>query len=369
ELEEKLRQSEATSEQHKSNYDVLYNRLTQVKHILVKLKQVEAELEEARTQLDTATTKTTELEARCATVSAEKEALAAALAAMKQETTDLNTECDRLSHDLAKLRREYQLRDDSATQEKDSLVSSNHKLAKKIEEMKAAREDSRVVQLEEQATVKELQSQMDEFQAQSKAKDVEISILTKEKTESQNHIAFLEKKITDQDMMMAQTAARNEQTVLRLQEQLVTSMNETAELSTKIEQALGVQTLLDEALKDSHNKQLQIGKLRHEAIILNEHLTKALKLIKKDHESENVDKQLITNLFLQFLAIQRGDKKKFQVLQLISGILGWDEQQQQQAGLVGRVGVGAAGEEREGRVRESFVSLWTEFLDKESRAK
>lgn len=36
-------------------------------------------------------------------------------------------------------------------------------------------------------------------------------------------------------------------------------------------------------------------------------------------------RQLVTNHFLQFLSLDRSDPKKFQVLQLISALLGWTE--------------------------------------------
>jgi hypothetical protein len=43
---------------------------------------------------------------------------------------------------------------------------------------------------------------------------------------------------------------------------------------------------------------------------------------------------IVTNHFLQFLAKDRSDPKKFQVLQLIAALLGWTDEQKEQAGLV-----------------------------------
>jgi len=42
--------------------------------------------------------------------------------------------------------------------------------------------------------------------------------------------------------------------------------------------------------KEVKEKNLLIGKLRHEAIVLNDHLTKALKYIKKTKPEETIDK-------------------------------------------------------------------------------
>ena len=95
--------------------------------------------------------------------------------------------------------------------------------------------------------------------------------------------------------------------------------------------------------KEVKEKNLLIGKLRHEAVILNDHLTKALRYLKKGKPEDNIDKfvlpprhfrlcvimtvlrQLVTNHFLHFLALERADPKKFQVLQIIAALLGWSD--------------------------------------------
>lgn len=87
---------------------------------------------------------------------------------------------------------------------------------------------------------------------------------------------------------------------------------------------------LDRALpfeKEVKEKNLLIGKLRHEAVILNDHLTKALRFLKQRKPEDMVDRQLVTNHFLHFLALDRTDPKKFQVLQLIAALLAWNEGQ------------------------------------------
>jgi len=92
-----------------------------------------------------------------------------------------------------------------------------------------------------------------------------------------------------------------------------------------------------------------IGKLRHEAIVLNDHLTKALRFLKKAKPEDNIDRyalllivpcilliqprQIVTNHFLHFLALDRSDPKKFQILQLIAALLNWTDEQKEQAGL------------------------------------
>jgi len=77
--------------------------------------------------------------------------------------------------------------------------------------------------------------------------------------------------------------------------------------------------------REVKEKNLLLGKLRHEAVILNDHLTKALRFLKKGRPEDNVDRQIVTNHFLHFITLDRSDPKKFQILQLIAALLGWTE--------------------------------------------
>lgn len=77
--------------------------------------------------------------------------------------------------------------------------------------------------------------------------------------------------------------------------------------------------------KEVKEKNLLIGKLRHEAVTLNDHLTKALRFLKKGKPEDNVDRHIVTNHLLHFLALDRSDPKKFQILQLIAALLGWTD--------------------------------------------
>ena len=48
--------------------------------------------------------------------------------------------------------------------------------------------------------------------------------------------------------------------------------------------------------KEVKEKNLLIGKLRHEAVILNDHLTKALRYLKKGKPDDNIDKYATQSL-------------------------------------------------------------------------
>ncbi|GEM07466.1 hypothetical protein Rt10032_c03g1483 [Rhodotorula toruloides] len=69
------------------------------------------------------------------------------------------------------------------------------------------------------------------------------------------------------------------------------------------------------------------------AVILNEHLTEALRRLKKDQSETSVDRRLVSNVLITFLNTPRGDAKRFEMLQLIASILSWTDDQREKVGL------------------------------------
>ncbi len=84
--------------------------------------------------------------------------------------------------------------------------------------------------------------------------------------------------------MSSQTQIEN------LKKQLKDVENRAAEATANVD---STKQELERALpfeKEVKEKNLLIGKLRHEAVILNDHLTKALRYLKKGKPEENIDK-------------------------------------------------------------------------------
>jgi len=69
------------------------------------------------------------------------------------------------------------------------------------------------------------------------------------------------------------------------------------------------------------------------AVILNQHLTEALRRLRKSSSEFNVDRRLVTNVLLTFLATPRGDSKRFEMLSVIASVLSWDDGEREKAGL------------------------------------
>ncbi|KAK7047397.1 hypothetical protein VNI00_006628 [Paramarasmius palmivorus] len=148
-----------------------------------------------------------------------------------------------------------------------------------------------------------------------------------------------------------------------------------AELSLEESQTNNSRT--QELEKEVKEKNLLIGKLRHEAVIINEHLMEALRRLRRNSTDHNVDRRLVTNVLLSFLTTPRADAKRFEMLSLLATILAWSDAEREKAGLQRSAGSGppqqgsggsfwrrpsAVGEVQKTDETESFSRLWVEFL-------
>jgi hypothetical protein len=94
-------------------------------------------------------------------------------------------------------------------------------------------------------------------------------------------------------------------------------------------------------------------------VILNEHLNEALRRLRRTAMDRDtaVDRRLVTNILLAFLGAPRGDAKRFEMLKVLSDILGWGEPEREKAGLqrapgaLSRAASGRAGADAESEVR------------------
>ncbi|KAJ3857975.1 hypothetical protein EV368DRAFT_70603 [Lentinula lateritia] len=139
--------------------------------------------------------------------------------------------------------------------------------------------------------------------------------------------------------------------------------------------------------KEVKEKTVLVNKLRHEAVIINEHLMEALRRLRKNSSDTNVDRRLVTNVLLSFLTTPRADAKRFEMLSLLSSILSWSDIEREKAGLQRSHqssvispsssfwrrtstsdGSGKSAELQKTDETESFSRLWVEFLLTEAAA-
>lgn len=347
------------------NYKATQEELESTQSELELLKGVVAQLTQDKKALEDAE----EVYAiRCKSAEAEKIKLAQTIEQLKTESTDLNAECDRLSLQLTTLRREFQSKDDSLLDEKYTLENEVSRLTKKLNEQKAQFSELTLAQEEISMENKSLALVIEELKERIESQDLQAETHKSNLEEVSKHweskYNALEQDIKGKESEAASLSKQLDLLLKEKNEALAAVEEKSAELERLVEETSKIAPLQEEL----QSKQLIIGKLRHEAIILNEHLTKALAMLKQQLNSSNntVDRELISNVILNFILIPRGDTKKFEALQLLSSLLEWDEQRKIQAGLLH----GKSGGTDDGRaLRLGFVSMWTDFLEKESSKK
>ncbi|KAG5220119.1 Guanylate kinase [Salix suchowensis] len=100
---------------------------------------------------------------------------------------------------------------------------------------------------------------------------------------------------------------------------------QSAECRASIRETQSSSSRVHDLEKEVKEKNLLIGKLRHEAVIINEHLMEALRRLRRNSSEVNVDRRLVSNVLLSFLTTPRGDAKRFEMLGLLATVLSWSD--------------------------------------------
>ena len=288
-LKTDLEESEAAKEQAETQYETLMGRVGQIKETLGdRLKRDKKELEEANGRIE-------ELETA-------HEALQRGATALEGDAARLREELQEATRELTALRSRGHLSQQNWLKEKDDLTRAAAHLRRELESTSSAMGEWEVIAMEERAVHQSLSDKAGDLEEQlAAARDAH------------------ERAAADRD---AQARALDglQRALLEIQEARKRELREMVESSEAQLQALKrraaeAETLAAEAEtaraalateaertapfeREVKEKNLLIGKLRHEAIILNDHLTKALKYIMKNKPEENVDRWVF--LFLPF---------------------------------------------------------------------
>ncbi|KAL8932392.1 MAG: hypothetical protein Q9211_006340, partial [Gyalolechia sp. 1 TL-2023] len=374
-LDERTREKEQAETQYRN----LLGKVNTIRSQLGERLKADAEdLAQAKGRIE-------ELEEQCDRLRTENEARTAELIAITEEG-------EQRSKELSSLRNRTALSQQNWTKERDDLVQREALAREEFEAAKHAMQDWEILAMEERS-IRESMSE--------RVADLEEQLLTQrdayEKAASERDSQSLTVDGLQRALQEIQDARRkelrdlveNSQAQTRsLQKQLQDAQQQASEANYTL---VTTQKELERALpfeKEVKEKNLLIGKLRHEAVILNDHLTKALRYLKKGKPEENIDKQIVTNHILHFLALERADPKKFQVLQIIAALLGWTDEQREQAGLA-RPGASNPNlrvpmspwhrtpstpalstdffPENSSNRKESLAELWSDFLEQEAQ--
>ncbi|KAJ9405104.1 hypothetical protein DTO045G8_7117 [Paecilomyces variotii] len=379
-LQQKLEESESKKERAESQYQKLLERVNTIKSQLgERLKEDAEEIGQARARIE-------ELEEQNSNLNAELDAKTSELSVMAEEA-------EQRSKELSILRDRTSLSQQNWLKEKEELLEQETYLRTEFEEAKQAMHNWEVLAMEERSIRENLEGKVVDIEEQLSALREAYEKAVSERDSQAVTVDGLQRALQE-----IQTARKKE-----LRELVESSDAQLEELRQSVRNAEKRESEAQEALqhaqkelerllpfeKEVKEKNLLIGKLRHEAVTLNDHLTKALRFLKRGKPEDNVDRHIVTNHLLHFLALDRSDPKKFQILQLIAALLGWTDEQREQAGLArpgtstasSRLRVPSATMHRNPSTpslvsefmdsgnasRESLAELWSNFLEQEAQ--
>ncbi|KAG6138286.1 hypothetical protein E4U35_004409 [Claviceps purpurea] len=375
-----LEDSNSAKEHAEEQYQTLLERVEKIKESLSgRLKRDKADLEEARERID-------ELEAENEELRGSAQATGGDVDKLKQELQDATTE-------LSSLRSRNNLSAHNWQKEKEELTKTVQHLKDEMKTTANAMGEWEVLAMEERSIKENLWDKVSDLEEQlaTLRRNYEAAAADRDSQSTlvdnlQNALREIQdaRKKELRDMVeTTESQLQAHKTLVRQAEARARDAEEAKETLTKeLERTAPFESEVRE-------KNLLIGKLRHEGIVLNDHLTKALRYLKKTKPEDNVDRQVITNHLLHFLTLDRGDAKRFQVLQVMAGYLDWTDEQREQAGLARpgastgslrlptspfhrtpsspSLSVDIFSEPTSARDRESLSELWASFLERSAQ--
>ncbi|KAK3714177.1 hypothetical protein LTR37_007979 [Vermiconidia calcicola] len=324
---------------------------------------------------------------------------------LQESMSELNEQMESQASEIETLRSRTNLSTSNWAKERDDLITREAYMREEYEVAKQAMQDWEILATEERARREMLEERATELEEQLEAQREAYERVRNEAETQGSTVDGLQRALRDvQDERKRELREMVEQSQSQLEALRAQSKSAEDAAGELRKQLAEIQRDLDRAQpfeEEVKEKNLLLGKVRHQNVILNEHLVKALRFLKRGNKEDNVDRHLVTNYLLQFLALDRSDAKKFQVLQLIAALLGWSEEQKESAGLVRQGGQGSSYASGSGSLRipnvsslsfrrspstpslsaafvpespsgtatkESLAELWSEFLEREAEA-
>lgn len=280
-LRTQLEEAESAKEQAEEQYQTLLGRVEKIKETLgERLKRDRAELEEANQRVE-------ELEAQ-------NEELQNRDSSAQDEVSRLRVELQESNRELSTLRSRSNLSQQNWLKEKDDMARQVQHLRNELESTSSALGEWEVIAMEERQTRESLADKASDLEEQLVSLREAYERAAEERDSSLQTIDGLQRALQE-----IQEARRKElrDLVESSEEQLQAMKKRVEEADLRVAEAEGAKEKLAKELertapfeKEVKEKNLLIGKLRHEGIILNDHLTKALRYLKKTKPDEQVDR-------------------------------------------------------------------------------
>lgn len=218
-------------------------------------------------------------------------------------------EGEQRSKELSSLRNRTTLSQQNWTREREDLIQREAYAREEFEAAKQAMQDWEVLAMEERSIRENLAERVADLEEQVTGHREAHEKAASERDSQALTVDGLQKALREiQDGLLALLFSRSllmiparrrelrelvensQSQVESLQKHLKEVENRASEAATALD---STRQELERALpfeKEVKEKNLLIGKLRHEAVILNDHLTKALRYLKKGKPEENIDK-------------------------------------------------------------------------------
>lgn len=276
-----LEETETAKDHAETQYQSLLGRINTIKSSLgERLKADKQELAEAKEQME-------ELESH-------NEALSSKAKSFEAEVKRLEQEADESSKELSSLRNRHNLSQQNWVNEREDMVNQTRQLKDEAEAAKEAMGDWEVLAMEERSMREGLTERVRDLEEQfSLQKESYEEVVLERDSQSQSlegmQRALLEVQESRKRELREMVESYEEQ--LQGLKKLVQDSDARATEAETLKSDL--QTELDRLVpfeKEIKEKNLLIGKLRHETIILNDHLTKALRYLKKAKPEDNIDR-------------------------------------------------------------------------------
>ncbi|KAI8062598.1 hypothetical protein BC940DRAFT_261691 [Gongronella butleri] len=294
---------------------------------------------------------------------------------LRHRVAELTTELEQAKANVDEMRATLVAREQAAAQQLDTNEKHLTQLQRRVETLQGERDELEMHAMDLDARSHQIQQEYEATLAEltrcKKQMEIDMESSASERASLLNLQSVLEEFQAGKDAEV-QAAVEHMERQLDLAKKSWAEYEERARIAeTKLDQFQQDMAKTQQYEQEIKEKTLLIGKLRHEAIILNEHLVEAMRRLKEETSENNVDRQLVTNLVVGFFNAPRGDRKRFDILSIIANVLQMNEEQKEQVGLIrakpnGARSPGYQNQTKEEEPRESFTDAWISFLLKES---
>lgn len=206
----------------------------------------------------------------------------------------MTSEIQAQSKELSSLRNRANLSQQNWLKEREDLIEQEAYIREQYQNAEQAMREWEVLALEERSVRKDLGDRVGDLEEQLSNLQESYEKAATDRDNQSNTVDGLQRALQE-----IQTARKKElrevvessqaeaeklrMQLLEAQKASTTAAEELQTVKTELERALPFEKVVKE-------KNLLIGKLRHEAVTLNEHLTKALRFLKKGKPEDNVDR-------------------------------------------------------------------------------